>query len=149
MPRARILILEEDRQIVDELRDNLELAGFETEVALGTQVAFSILDERKMDLVILGASIKEVEIFKKINDLSPTMPILALSEQKSKRYQSSLIKAGASTIVELPADKEHILKRIEELTEKPEEVPQNRLNRPFNVIPRKVSKRKKRASGAS
>lgn len=143
MARARILILEENRQIVDELRDNLELGGFETEVALNSQVAFTILEERKMDLAIVEDNIQAVDTLKKLHELSPELPIVFLSEQKSKRYQSSLLKAGASAILELPLDKDLVLKKVEEIVEKPAAPPPKERVRKF---PKKISKKKKGTS---
>jgi two-component system alkaline phosphatase synthesis response regulator PhoP len=146
MARARILILEENRQVVDELRDNLELAGFETEVALSTQVAFTVLEERKMDLVILGDSVQAIDTLRKLQELSAQLPVVFLSEQKSKRYLAGLLKAGASAIIDLPMDKDLVIKRVEEIVEKPAVAPPKR--RPEKLL-KKTPKKKKGASRAS
>ncbi|HHT9120181.1 MAG TPA: response regulator [Candidatus Hypogeohydataceae bacterium YC41] len=150
MARDRILIIEESRQIVDELRDNLELAGFETEVALNFQVAYAILEERKMNLAIVGSSFQEINTIRKLCELDNTLPIIFLSEQKSKRYQSTLIKAGASAILELPLDKDQVIEKIEKLVEKPEVLP---LKMTLKTRARKMAikgkEKKKRTSSAS
>ncbi len=151
MARARILILEENRQIVDELRDNLELAGFETEVALNSQVAFTILEERKMDLAIVGTSTQDSAILKKFHELLPNLPIIFLSEQKSKRYQAGLLKTGASAILELPLDRDRVITKVEQIVEKPVPAPpKKRLKKPSKKrVVSKKKQEKKRASRAS
>ncbi|HHT9144334.1 MAG: hypothetical protein Q7J76_04725, partial [Candidatus Brocadiaceae bacterium] len=59
MPSARILIVEDERQTVDTLRDLFEQHGYETEVALNKQVALTILQERSMDIAIVSTSVQE------------------------------------------------------------------------------------------
>jgi DNA-binding response OmpR family regulator len=141
MARARILILEENRQIVDELRDSLELAGFETEVALNSQVAFAILEERKMDVAIVGASVQPNNTLKKLHELSADLPILFLTEQKSKRYQAGLLKAGASAVLGLPLERDRVIGAVEKTVRKPEALPPKPRRR---KIPKKVAKKKKK-----
>lgn len=60
MPPVRILIVEDERQTVDALRDLFEQNGYETEVALNKQVALAILQERKMDLAIISTKVQEI-----------------------------------------------------------------------------------------
>ena len=98
MPSARILIVEDERQTVDTLRDMFEQHGYETEVALNKQVALTILQERSMDIAIVSTSVQESsggDILHEVRKLNATMPIIMISEQKSKRIESSSIKAGA------------------------------------------------------
>jgi DNA-binding response OmpR family regulator len=137
---TRILIVEENRQVVDELRDNLELAGFEPEVALNFQVALTILEERKMNLAILGTSIQDVGIIRKLHELDKELKILFLTEQKSKRYKSSLLKAGVSSVIELPVEKDNIIATIEVLTAKTKVLP---VKVPLRKPARKVAKKKR------
>ena len=98
MPSARILIVEDERQTVDTLRDLFEHHGYETEVALNKQVALTILQERSMDIAIVSTSVQDSsggDILHEIRKLNANMPIIMISEQKSKRIESSSIKAGA------------------------------------------------------
>ena len=143
MTRARILILEEDRQLVDELRDDLDLVGFETEVALSSQVAFTILEERKMDLAIVGASTQAIDTLRKLHQQFSKLPIIFLTEQKSKRYQSSLLKEGASAVLGMPLDKDQVIARVEQIVEKPvEKPPKKRPKKPSKGVSKKKKKRK-------
>ena len=94
MPSARILIVEDERQTVDALRDLFEQNGYETEVALSKQVALTILQERKMDLVIISSTVQEisgVEILYEIRKIISNVPVIVISNQKSKRIESSFM----------------------------------------------------------
>ena len=126
MPSARILIVEDERQIVDTLRDLFELQGYETEVALSLRVALTILQERKMDLAIVSTTVQEIpglEILKEIKKLNANLPIIVISDQKSKRIESSFIKAGANIFMVKPLDDAVILQTIENLLEAQPSIP--------------------------
>lgn len=120
MPSARILIIEDERQTVDMLRDLFEQHGYEAEVALNKHVALAILQERKMDLVILSTTVQEysgIEILQEIKKLNPNLPVIIISDQKSKRIESSFIKAGAPSFIVKPLDHVFILQTVENLLE--------------------------------
>lgn len=116
MTTTRILIIEDERQTVDELRDNLELYGYETEVALTVPVGFSIVEQRKMDLAVIGEEVHEVsglDILKKLKELDAEIRVVMITSQRSKRYQASLLKSGAHGVLTQPLEKESSLKLIE------------------------------------
>ena len=120
MPSARILIVEDERQTVDTLRDMFEQHGYETEVALNKQVALTILQERCMDIAIVSTSVQDSsggDILHEIRKLNAKMPIIMISEQKSKRIESSSIKAGAKIFILKPLDHMFVLRTIENLLE--------------------------------
>ncbi len=60
MSITRILIIADVRETVDELRDFFESHGYETEVALSAKVSLAILEERRMDLAIIGFKVQDV-----------------------------------------------------------------------------------------
>ena len=116
MAIARILIIEDERQTVDELRDHLESYGYETEVALTAPVGVSVQEERKMDLVVIGEDVHEtsgLDILSKLKELAPGLKAVLMTSQKSKRYQASLLKLGAQGVLTQPLDKPTSLKLIE------------------------------------
>ncbi|GAN34522.1 MAG: response regulator [Candidatus Brocadia sp. AMX2] len=118
MPPVRILIVEDERQTVDALRDLFEQNGYETEVALNKQVALAILQERKMDLAIISTKVQEIsglEILYEIKKIIPNIPIIVVSDQKSKRIESSFMKAGANVFLAKPLESLFVLQTIENL----------------------------------
>ena len=120
MPSARILIVEDERQTVDTLRDLFEQHGYETEVALNKQVALTILQERSMDIAIVSTSVQESsgsDILHEVRKLHANMPIIMISDQKSKRIESSSVKAGAKIFLLKPLDYVFVLQTIENLLE--------------------------------
>ncbi|OHB70397.1 MAG: hypothetical protein A2W17_11285 [Planctomycetes bacterium RBG_16_41_13] len=107
MPSSRIMIVEDERQTVDTLRDLFEQYGYETEVALNRNVALNILQERKMDVLIISEMVQDIpgiEIMYDIRKTNKSLPIIMICEQKSKRVESSLMKAGANIVLSKPLD---------------------------------------------
>lgn len=120
MPPVRILIVEDERQTVDALRDLFEQNGYETEVALNKQVALAILQERKMDIAIVSTMVQEIsglEIVHEIRKIIPDIPIIVIGNQKSKRIESSFTKAGANVFIIKPWEPSFVLQAIENLLE--------------------------------
>ncbi|MCF6159526.1 MAG: response regulator [wastewater metagenome] len=118
MPPARILIVEDERQIVDTLRDLFEQHGYEAEVALNKQVALTILQERKMDLLIISTKFQEnqgIEILQEVKKQSQYLPAIVIGDQKSKRTESYAIKAGASVFIIKPLEERIVLQTVERL----------------------------------
>ncbi len=118
MPAARILIIEDERQTVDSLRDLFEQHGYETEVALNKHVALTILQERKMDVAIISTIVQGVlgiEILHDARKISTNLPVIMISNQKSKRLESASIKAGANVFILKPLDNTFILQTIENI----------------------------------
>lgn len=148
---ARILIAEDERQTVDELRDHLELYGLETEVALSAPLAISIIEERKMDLAIIGTRIHDtdgLEVLRRFRELDPGLSTIILTDIKSKRYRASLIKAGARAVLKKPVDKDNVLRLIHNILERPKRPPIKK-KRPATKKKRLITKGKKRSVRAS
>ncbi len=121
MPSARILIVEDERQLVDTLRDLLEDRGYETEVALNKQVALAILQERNMDLLVISTSFQEnqgIEILQEIKKQHPGLMVAMICDQKSKRIESSAMRAGANIFIGKPLEEVNfLLQSVENLLE--------------------------------
>lgn len=118
MPSARILIVEDERQTVDTLRDLFEQNGYETEVALSKHVALTILQERKMDLAIISTTVQDisgVEILHEIRKIIPNIPVIVIGNQKSKRIESSFMKTGPMIFVVKPVEPVSVLQMIDKL----------------------------------
>ncbi len=108
MNNTRILIVADVRETVDELRDFFELNDFDTEVALKSTVALAILEERRMDLVIVGFKVQEesgIEIFKELRARDPFIPVILIHASGSKRTKALMKKAGVQEYVSNPIDR--------------------------------------------
>ncbi len=112
---VRILIIADARETVDELRDFFELNGFETEVALNAKVAFAILEERRMDLAIIGFKVQDtpgLEVLANVRGIDPFIPAVIINGNNSKKIKSMIIKAGAQGYIPKPIEWDPFLHKV-------------------------------------
>lgn len=118
MSVTRILIVSDTRDTVDELRDFFDLSGYETEVALNTKVASTILTDRKMDLAIIGFTVKDTpgtEILKELRTIDPFIPAILIHGNNTKRIKTLIKKAGAQGYIPEPIDSKVLLRTVKKI----------------------------------
>ncbi|MGR3318920.1 MAG: response regulator [Candidatus Anammoxibacter sp.] len=110
----RLLIIADEKLVVEELLEYFDANGYETEIALNTKTAVNIINERKMDIVIIGLKDqKSLDLVHDhitiISETNSSIPIIVLGGEKSKRTENKLIKAGATKCCPNPIEKEELL----------------------------------------
>ncbi len=113
----RLLIVADEKQIVEDLLEYFESKGFEAEIALNSKTAISIINERKMDLIIIGLKGPEhidivVNVIEEINKTNPEIPMIVIGGEKSKRTENKFVKAGAAKHCHNPIEKDELLDEI-------------------------------------
>ena len=68
MDSYRILLVSQDRWLVDRVRGVLEDAGYETEIALSGAVGVSVAQERRVDLLLADEAVDDLHNVRKIKD---------------------------------------------------------------------------------
>ncbi len=115
---ARILIVADARETVDDLRDVFESNGYEAEVALNNKVASTILEERKMDLAIVGFKVQDIsgiDILKSLRTIDPRIPIVLIYGGNSKRTKALVKKAGAQGYIPNPIEGNSLLNTVKKV----------------------------------
>ncbi|MHC4182217.1 MAG: response regulator [Planctomycetota bacterium] len=115
---ARILIVADARETVDDLRDVFESNGYEAEVALNNKVASAILEERKMDLAIVGFKVQDIsgiDILKSLRTIDPRIPIVLIHGGNSKRTKTLVKKAGAQGYIPNPIEGNSLLNTVKKV----------------------------------
>ncbi len=118
MDFARILIVADVRETVDNLRDFFESNGYEAEVALNNKVAAAILEERKMDLAIVGFKVQDIsgiEILKNLRTIDPRIPVVLIHGSDSKRTKALIKKAGAQGYIPNPIEGNSLLNTVKRI----------------------------------
>ncbi|MFQ5715281.1 MAG: response regulator [Candidatus Scalinduaceae bacterium] len=118
MDFARILIVADVRETVDKLRDFFESNGYEAEVALNNKVASAILEERRMDLAIVGFKVQDIsgiEILKSLRTIDPRIPVVLIHGSDSKRTKALIKKAGAQGYIPNPIEGNSLLNIVKRI----------------------------------
>jgi DNA-binding NtrC family response regulator len=118
MDLTRILIVVDVRETVDNLRDFFESNGYEPEVALNKKVASAILEERRMDLAIVGFKVQDIsgiDILKNLRTIDPHIPVVLIHGNNSKRTKELIKKEGAQGYIPNPIEGDSLLNTIKRI----------------------------------
>ncbi|MFZ9262432.1 MAG: response regulator transcription factor [Chitinophagaceae bacterium] len=119
--KATILLVEDEENLQEALKLNLELEGYEVSCVGDGSAALKKIKEEYFDLILLDVMLPEVDGF----DVSETIrlqnidtPILMLSARSTSADRVNGLKKGADDYLTKPFNLEELLLRVEKLIEK-------------------------------
>ncbi|GAA4254657.1 response regulator [Dactylosporangium darangshiense] len=115
---TRILVVDDEPQIVRPLRINLVARQYDVVVAGGGAEALRLAAETKPDLVVLDLGLPDldgVEVIRKLRSWTP-VPILVLSGRADSRDKVEALDAGADDYVTKPFSIDELLARVRAVT---------------------------------
>ena len=110
---TKVLIVEDDPNIVDLIRSNLAVRGFDTVVCAGSKV-LTLLDTEQPDMVLLDLMLPEAdgfELCRQIRERSP-VAIIVVSARGGERDKVTALNMGADDYMTKPFGIEELLARI-------------------------------------
>ena len=111
---TRVLIVEDDPNIVDLIRSNLAVRGFDTLVSFDGSKALTLLETEEPDMVLLDLMLPEVdgfELCRQIRERSP-VAIIVVSARGGERDKVTALNMGADDYMTKPFGIEELLARI-------------------------------------
>ena len=111
----RILIIEDDLAILRGLKDNLEYESYEVLTATDGEQGYSLMREKKPDLVILDLMLPRMsgyELCRKVRKEGNTTPILMLTARGEEVDRVLGLDLGADDYVTKPFSVPELLARI-------------------------------------
>jgi DNA-binding NtrC family response regulator len=115
MRNRRVLVISQDRWLLDRLREVLDSAGLETEIALSGAVGATVAIERRVDLLVADESVDDFKNVRKIKDpASPTyrLPAIVIKSNGDAPKDESL-KLFPNAIVPREFDAAELVAKIE------------------------------------
>jgi len=119
--KATILLVEDEENLQEALKLNLELEGYEVSCVGDGSAALKKIKEEYFDLILLDVMLPEIDGF----DVSETIrlqnidtPILMLSARSTSADRVNGLKKGADDYLTKPFNLEELLLRVEKLIEK-------------------------------
>jgi two-component system, OmpR family, KDP operon response regulator KdpE len=109
-----VLIVEDDANIVDLIRSNLAVRGFDTLVSLDGSKAMMLLETEQPDMVLLDLTLPEVdgfELCRQIRERS-NVAIIVVSARGGERDKVTALNMGADDYMTKPFGIEELLARI-------------------------------------
>jgi DNA-binding response OmpR family regulator len=118
-PRARVLVVEDDRALADALREFLEGQGFAAEAVASGQEAIERVAAGDVDVVVLDLMLPDVDgydVTRAVHDLtSAPVPILMLTARSQPADKLRGFAAGVDDYVVKPFDPEELAARLRAL----------------------------------
>jgi two-component system, OmpR family, KDP operon response regulator KdpE len=111
---TRVLIVEDDPNIVDLIRSNLAVRGFDTIVSVDGMRALQLLETEDPDIVLLDLMLPEAdgfELCRQIRERSP-VAIIVVSARGGERDKVTALHMGADDYLTKPFSIEELLARI-------------------------------------
>jgi two-component system, OmpR family, KDP operon response regulator KdpE len=111
---TRALVVEDDPNIVDLIRSNLAVRGFDTVVSADGSRALRLLETESPDIVLLDLMLPEIdgfELCRLIRERS-SVAIIVVSARGGERDKVSALNVGADDYMTKPFSIEELLARI-------------------------------------
>jgi two-component system, OmpR family, KDP operon response regulator KdpE len=111
---TRVLIVEDDPNIVDLIRSNLAVRGFDTLVSFDGSKALTLIETEEPDMVMLDLTLPEVdgfELCRQIRERS-SVAIIVVSARGGERDKVTALNSGADDYMTKPFGIEELLARI-------------------------------------
>jgi two-component system KDP operon response regulator KdpE len=112
--RIRALLVEDDPSIVDLIRSNLTVRGYETIIATNGEGALAVLDAEKPDIVLLDLMLPETDGFvlcRQIRERSE-VAVIVVSARGGEHDKVTALNMGADDYMTKPFSVEELLARI-------------------------------------
>jgi len=115
--RAKVLILEDDINLSNTIKEYLEDAGFEVEQVFDGQEALERIYEKRYDLLLLDVMVPGIdgfELLKEVREHTDT-PAIYITSLDSVDHLEKGFKSGADDYLRKPFELKELLLRIETL----------------------------------
>ena len=119
--KANILVVEDEENLHEALKLNLEIEGYEVTSAFDGKEALQKINNEYFDLIIMDIMLPEVDgisVTETIRINNNDVPILILSARNSSADRVLGLKKGADDYLTKPFNLEELLLRVDKLIEK-------------------------------
>ncbi|MBU4175543.1 MAG: response regulator [Actinobacteria bacterium] len=118
--RRRVLIVDDDTELINVMRIYFQRSGFEAETADSGQKALKLFDSFNPDAVILDILMPGMDGVKvckaiRVDKGNLTMPIIALTGFHKEKTKEEILEAGANLYLTKPIDISKLIKHIKDL----------------------------------
>jgi two-component system, OmpR family, KDP operon response regulator KdpE len=112
--KTRVLVVEDDPNIVDLIRSNLAVRGFDTVVSADGARALQLLDTEEPDMVLLDLMLPEADGFElcRLMRERSGVAIIVVSARGGERDKVTALNMGADDYMTKPFSIEELLARI-------------------------------------
>lgn len=117
----RILLVEDEERLLEVVKLNLELEGYEVQTAVNGKEALNRFHQERFDLILLDVMLPQMDGFavcRSIRLENRKVPILFLTAKNSAQDRVMGLKIGGDDYLVKPFDLEELLLRVQRLLER-------------------------------
>jgi two-component system alkaline phosphatase synthesis response regulator PhoP len=119
--RSRILLVEDELNLVRPLQFNLEQEGYDVSSTPSGKEALALYDRESFDLIILDLMLEEMdgfEVARQIRQRDPRLPIIMLTARSAAEDRIHGLELGADDYMIKPFHLRELLLRVERMIER-------------------------------
>lgn len=134
--KSKILLVEDDSNLGNVLKNYLELNDFEVVLERDGRLGLAAFQREKFDLCLLDVMMPNMDGFtlaEAIRDIDPDIPLFFLSAKTMKEDIITGYKLGADDYITKPFDSEVLLMKIKAMLKRNEEVRSEAENREYDL----------------
>ena len=112
--RQRIMVVDDNQEMLNLLNRTLELEGFEPIVVTDSNSVLTLLDEMEPDLVILDSMVPGIDSFLMLSLIRgrSNIPIIMLTEEYDMETLRKVLSLGADDYIRIPFSTRAFIARI-------------------------------------
>lgn len=115
---ARILIIEDNQDLAFGLRTNMEVQGYQVELATDGQQGLAVAENGQFDLIVLDLMLPKldgIELLRSLRKRDKSTPVLILSAKGNEVDKVMGLRLGADDYVSKPFGLMELMARVEAL----------------------------------
>jgi DNA-binding response OmpR family regulator len=120
MKTIRVLLVDDEEDLVTTLAERLCMRGIDARWALSWESALDLLGRQRFDVAVLDIKLPRmsgIEIKRKIESMAPPMKFIFMTGHGSEQdFEKGAAEAGASNYLLKPVDIDHLVAKIREMT---------------------------------
>jgi two-component system response regulator GlrR len=135
MASGKILVVDDDRSLIEVLKVRVESAGYEVTTALKEEAAIAATKEQAFDLAIIDLQLdgtNGITLMQKLHLTIPELPVIILTAHGSIESAVQAMKQGAYSYVTKPFNARDLLLQVEKALEN--QVLKNEIRRLKNFL---------------
>lgn len=112
----RILIVDDNREFCDNMKDILELQGHNTNCVYDGKTALELIAKDVIDLALVDIVMPEMDgltLLKKIKAVKPKLPVMLVTGFAHEHATGEAMRSGALALLKKPIDFDELMRMIE------------------------------------
>lgn len=113
--QKKILIIDDEVPITEELGSILGIEGYQTVVAHNGFDAIDLFKKEKVDLILLDVKmpgLDGIETYAELRKIDPNVPVIVITGGFAKANAEKILKAGGKAVLYKPFSAEELLLQI-------------------------------------